>query len=107
MLLHLGGDWAANSRRIIAILDYGSVSGSRATRKMLEQAESRSMLERIDGEAESRSIILLETRSGTRLVLSPISSAALKGRLQSNAIFLDFSGGAGAAQQQKAGRKGR
>jgi hypothetical protein len=107
MLLHLGGDWAANSRRIIAILDFGSVSGSRATRKMLERAEGANLLERIDGGAETRSVILMETAAGTRLVLSPISAAALKGRLQSNAVYLDFNGGAAQAAPQKAGRKGR
>lgn len=106
MLLHLGGDWAANSRRIIAILDFGSVCGSRATRHLLERAKLQNLLERIDDEAETRSVILLETPRGTRLVLSPISAAALKGRLQSNAVYLDFNGGI-AATPKKAGRKGR
>lgn len=105
MLLHLGGDWAANSRRIIAILDYGTVSGSRATKKMLERAEKGGLLERIDGDADARSIVLMDTPKGTRLVLSPISSAALKGRLENAAITLDFPGGA--AAPQATGRKGR
>ena len=91
MLLHLGGDWAANSRRIVAILEYGTVAGSRSTKKMLQLAEKQGLLERIDGEAETRSIILMETARGTRLVLSPISATALRGRLMSNAIMLDFS----------------
>jgi hypothetical protein len=106
MLLHLGGDWAANSRRIIAILDYYSVSGSRSTKKLLQQAEKGGLLERIDGDAETRSVILLETVEGTRAVLSPISAAALKGRLASNAIFLDFTPGA-VSPQNRANRKGR
>lgn len=105
MLLHLGGDWAANSRRIIAILDYGSVSGSRSTRKMVAQAEARGMLERIDGDAETRSVILLHTDRGVRLVFSPISSSALKGRLTSNAIYLECANSS--AEPAKAGRKGR
>lgn len=107
MLLHLGGDWAANSRRIIAILDFGSVAGSRATKKMLQLAEKQSLLERIDDESDTRSVILLDTAHGTRLVLSPISAAALKGRLTSNALFLDFNGGAATAPQPRANRKGR
>lgn len=102
MLLHLGGDWAANSRRIIAILEYGTVTGSRATKRMLQQAEKRGLLERIDETSETRSIILMEAPRGTRLVLSPISATALKGRLASNAIMLDFS-----ASPLAANRKGR
>jgi hypothetical protein len=105
MLLHLGGDWAANSRRIIAILDYGSVAGSRATKKILGQADKNGLLERIDEDSETRSVIMLETEQGTRLVLSPISAAALKGRLLSNALYLDFAGGN--ALPAKANRKGR
>jgi hypothetical protein len=105
MLLHLGGDWAANSRRIIAILDYSSVAGSRATKKLLSLATKDSMLERIDKDSETRSIILLDTGKGTRLVLSPISATALKGRLTSNALFLDFA--QGGAAPAKANRKGR
>lgn len=107
MLLHLGGDWAANSRRIIAILDYSSVCGSRSTKKLLQQAEKGNLLERIDGDAETRSIVLLDTEGGTRAVLSPISAAALKGRLADNAIFLDFNQGSQAPQQNRANRKGR
>ena len=106
MLLHLGGDWAANSSRIIAILDYGSVAGSRATKKILAQAETGGLLERIDKDAETRSVILLETAQGTRLVLSPISASALKGRLLSNAIYLDFASSYGNAAA-RANRKGR
>lgn len=106
MLLHLGGDWAANSRRIIAILDYSSVAGSRATKKILTAARANGLLECIDAESETRSVILLEADKGTRLVLSPISAAALKGRLMSNALFLDFAGGAAAAQP-RVNRKGR
>jgi hypothetical protein len=104
MLLHLGGDWAANSRRIVAILDYGSVAGSRATKKIFAQAERQRLLERIDTDAEVRSVVLLHERRSTRVVLSPISASALKGRLESNAIYLDF--GTGTAQA-RADRKGR
>ncbi len=84
MLLHLGGDWAANSRRIIAILDYGSVGGSRCVKRLLQQARTQNLLERVD-DGPVRSLILLDSPSGTRLVLSPISSSALKGRLAANA----------------------
>ncbi len=102
MLLHLGGDWAANSRRVIAILDYGTVTGSRSTKKMLHQAEKQGLVERIDGEADTRSIVLVETPRGTRLVLSPISATALRGRLTNNAVFIDF-----AANPAAPNRKGR
>jgi hypothetical protein len=105
MLLHLGGDWAANSRRIVAILDYGSVAGSRDTKKIFAQAEKRGLLERIDAAAGVRSVVLLAERRGTRVVLSPISAAALKGRLESNAVYCDFSGGASASARTD--RKGR
>jgi hypothetical protein len=105
MLLHLGGDWAANSRRIVAILDYDSVAGSRSTRKMLRRAEESAMLERIDGGAAARSIVILQTERGARLILSPISTAALKGRLMSNAMFFDFT--TGPASRGQAGRKGK
>jgi regulator of extracellular matrix RemA (YlzA/DUF370 family) len=107
MLLHLGGDWAANSRRIIAILDYGSVAGSRATKRILAQAERQKLLERIDADAGTRSIVLMDAGRSTRVMLSPISAAALKGRLQSNALYLDFNGGAAAATPARADRKGR
>lgn len=108
MLLHLGGDWAANSRRIIAILDFGSVMGSRSTKKIFADAERQKLLERIDGEADTRSIVLMDAGSGTRVVLSPISAAALKGRLESNALFLDFNGGGGVASSSaRTDRKGK
>ena len=103
MLLHLGGDWAANSRRVIAILDYTTVSGSRACKRLVADALQRGLLERID-ETETRSMILLAAKKGTRLVLSPISAAALKGRLQSNAIYMDLPV---AARGRMAKRKGR
>jgi hypothetical protein len=106
MLLHLGGDWAANSRRIVAILDYGSVIGSRSTKKLFAEAGKRGLMERIDSEADTRSVVLMETGRGTRVVLSPISAAALKGRLESNAMYLDISGGV-AAQTAKSDRKGK
>lgn len=102
MLLHLGGDWAANSRRIIAILDYGTVTGSRGTKRMLQRAEKQALLEHIDEQAETRSIVLVETVRGTRLVLSPISATALRGRLNNNAILYDF-----AANPAASNRKGR
>ncbi len=102
MLLHLGGDWAANSRRIIAILDYGTVTGSRGTKRMLQRAEKQGLLEHIDDEAETRSIVLVETARGTRLVLSPISATALRGRLNNNTILYDF-----AASPAASNRKGR
>jgi hypothetical protein len=102
MLLHLGGDWAASSKRIIAILDYSTVAGSRSTKKVFAKAEKLQLLERIDAEADTRSIVLLDTAAGTRVVLSPISAAALKGRLASNALFLDFGGGS--AQPNRKGR---
>jgi hypothetical protein len=104
MLLHLGGDWAANSRRIVAILDYGSVAGSRATKRILAQADRQRLLERIDTDAEVRSVVLLNEERSTRIVLSPISASALKGRLESNAIYLDFGTG---AVQTRTDRKGR
>jgi hypothetical protein len=108
MLLHLGGDWAANSRRIVAILDYGSVAGSRATKKILAQAEKQNLLERIDADADTRSMVLLDIGRGTRIVLSPISAAALKGRLESNALYLDFNGGGGVASSSaRTDRKGK
>lgn len=84
MLLHLGGDWAANSRRIIAILDVGSVGGSRCVKRMLQQARGRNLLEQVD-DGPARSLILLDAPGGTRLVLSPISSSALRGRLAARA----------------------
>lgn len=92
MLLHLGGDWAANSRRIIAILDYGSVAGSRSVKKMLAEAGARNLLETIDDEGQTRSLILLESGGSTRLVLSPISSSALKGRLAAGGLTLELGG---------------
>jgi hypothetical protein len=103
MLLHLGGDWAANSRRVIAILDYSTVSGSRSCKRLLADATAKGLLERID-EIETRSMILLSAERGTRVVLSPISASALKGRLQSNAVYMDFPL---AAKARKAIRKGR
>ncbi len=103
MLLHLGGDWAANSSRVIAILDYSTVSGVRSCKRMLADAQARGMLERID-EDEARSMILLTTREGIRVVLSPISAAALKGRLQSKAIYMDFPA---ALRRRPSSRKGK
>lgn len=116
MLLHLGGDWAANSNRVIAILDYSTVCGARSCKRMIADAQARGMLERID-DTEARSMILLSvpqvvgpggTRSarpgaGTRVVLSPISAAALKGRLLSNAMYMDFP----VASRRRLSRKGR
>lgn len=89
MLLHLGGDWAANSNRVIAILDYSTVCGARSCKRVLADAQARGLLSRID-ETETRSMILMSVPQGTRVVLSPISAAALKGRLQSNAVYMDF-----------------
>jgi hypothetical protein len=106
MLLHLGGDWAANSRRIIAILDYGSVAGSRSTKKIFANAEKQMLLERIDDDSDTRSVVLMEACTGTRVVLSPISAAALKGRLASNALYLDFNSGS-ASPAARADRKGK
>jgi hypothetical protein len=108
MLLHLGGDWAANSRRIVAILDYGSVIGSRSTKKLFALAESRKLLERIDRDSDTRSVILMDAGPSTRVVLSPISASALKGRLESNALYIDFSGSGNAASSSaRADRKGK
>jgi hypothetical protein len=106
MLLHLGGDCAVNSRRIVAILDYGSVAGNRATKKILQKAEAQKLLERIDAQAETRSVILYAWARGTRVALSPISASALKGRLADNALYLDITGGGVASSAVRADRKG-
>jgi len=106
MLLHLGGDWAASSRRIIAILDYNSVAGSRATKAVLQKAEKARLLECIDAGAGTRSLVLLDAGLGTRVVLSPISASALKGRLASDAMTIDFND-ASPAEKPTADRKGR
>ena len=103
MLLHLGGDWAANTRRVVAILDYSTVCGNRSFKKLIRQAEERGQLESIDEGSETRSLIVLQTERGTRLVLSPISATALKGRAQSSGLLLDFH----AAAHMNQSRKGR
>jgi regulator of extracellular matrix RemA (YlzA/DUF370 family) len=102
MLLHLGGDWAANSNRVIAILDYSTVCGVRSCKRMLADAQARGALSRID-DTETRSMILLSSPGGCRVVLSPISATALKGRLQSNAVYLDFP----VSSRRKSSRKGK
>jgi hypothetical protein len=106
MLLHLGGDWAASSRRIVAILDYGSVAGSRATKAVLRKAEKEGLLEHISEGAETRSLVLLDAGRGTRVVLSPISASALRGRLAGGAPAVGFTD-AGPAEKTKTDRKGR
>jgi len=81
MLLHLGGAWAINARRVVGVFDLSGISLCRETRDMMRRAAREQCLERVE-DGPPKSIVLVQQRPGvTRVILSPISAATLRQRL--------------------------
>ena len=79
MVLHLGGEWGAPHRHVLAIVDLHTAD-SPDTRAFLRRAREQNVLVVVP-EGEPRSAVITVDDAGMRRVyLSPISAMALKGR---------------------------
>ncbi|MDD3243809.1 MAG: DUF370 domain-containing protein [Eubacteriales bacterium] len=94
MLLHLGGSWAVNSRRVIGVFDLGGIGACRETRDVLRRALKEKRLERVDAAAPKSMVLIQDTPGNNRIVLSPISASTLRLRLAGNAVVRAFPGDA-------------
>ena len=80
MYLHLGRDVATSEREIIGIFDLDTTSYGKRTREFLAAQEKAGQVENVSDELP-KSFVLCGRRGKTRLYLSQLSSATLKGRM--------------------------
>lgn len=86
MYLHLGQSVVVHQKDIIGIFDLDNTSSSFRTRKFLEQAEREGNMVAVFGDLP-KSFVLCQGKDGKTVVyLSQLSSAALRGRAESNSF---------------------
>ncbi|MDD4796307.1 MAG: hypothetical protein PHO66_00875 [Eubacteriales bacterium] len=90
MLLHLGGSWAVNSRRVIGVFDWTNIAGTREARDILRRAAEEKRLERVDDAPPKAMVLLDDARGARRVILTSISAATLRLRLAGAAVIHGF-----------------
>ena len=79
MYLHLGQDTIVSEDDIIGIYDLDNCSGSHITRAFLREAEQRGEVVNVS-EDLPKSFVITSVGDETRVYLSQLSTATLKGR---------------------------
>lgn len=82
MYLHVGNNKNIRVRDVIGIFDMDNATLSSVTRKFLSQKQKRLMIETAAVEIP-KSFILFEENGLYKICFSPLSSASLRGRLES------------------------
>ena len=86
MYLHIGNNVTVFSQDVVAIFDLDNASTSAITRSFLRQAEEEGMVIAAGEELPKSIVLCCPQGSWQRVYLSPLSSAALAGRLESHAV---------------------
>lgn len=83
MFLHLGGDYVVFEKDIVAICDMDTSTTSKITCDLLKDAEKEGLIIAISNELP-KSFIVTTQENMNFIYLSPISSTALRGRLENS-----------------------
>ncbi len=83
MFLHLGSDIVVNMKNVIAVLDMDNTTISKTTKEFLKIAEEEGFV-RVVSEDLPKSYIICEIDKKSVVYISPISSATLLKRAESN-----------------------
>ena len=80
MFIHIGQDTVVIDKEIIGIFDMDTATESAITRKFLGEKQKQLLVE-IAAVEIPKSFILFEENGLTKVCISPLSSSALRGRL--------------------------
>ena len=83
MYLHIGNNRNIRKSRVIGIFDMDNATVSQITRKYLNSVQKDLLLETATYEIP-KSFVLYEEHGESKVCFSPLSVAALKGRMEEN-----------------------
>ena len=83
MYLHIGNNRNIRKSRVIGIFDMDNATVSQITRKYLNSVQKDLLLESATYEIP-KSFVLYEEHGESKVCFSPLSVAALKGRIEEN-----------------------
>ena len=83
MYLHIGNNRNIRKSRVIGIFDMDNATVSQITRKYLNSVQKDLLLESATYEIP-KSFVLYEEHGESKVCFSPLSVAALKGRMEEN-----------------------
>ena len=89
MYLHLGQSVVVSDRDIIGIFDLDNSSYSRWTREFLERAEKAGRVISVTDDLPKSFALCQDKRGRVTVYLSQLSSATLKGRMESKDLELE------------------
>ena len=81
MFVHIGGDFVVSEKDIVAICDMDTSTTSKITCDMLVRAEKEGSIITISNELPKSFVVTLQENMNF-IYLSPISSVALRGRIE-------------------------
>ena len=86
MYLHVGNNKNIRTKTIIGIFDMDNTTDSAVTRKYLNTKQKKKLvMSASDGEIP-KSFVLFEEDGERKICFSPLSVAALKGRIEENSL---------------------
>ncbi len=86
MYLHVGNNQNIRTRNIIGIFDMDNTTVSAVTRKYLNKKQKKNLVFSASEEEIPKSFILLLENGEKKVCFSPLSVAALKGRIEENSL---------------------
>lgn len=94
MYLHVGGGVVVPSEDIVGVFDLDNASTSRRTREFLAAAEKEGMILPVGEDLPKSMVVCCPRGSWQRVYISPLTSATLLRRLESDSLSLSSGGGA-------------
>ena len=94
MYLHVGGGVVVPSEDIVGVFDLDNASTSRRTREFLAAAEKEGMILPVGEDLPKSMVVCCPRGSWQRVYISPLTSATLLRRLESDFLSLSSGGGA-------------
>ena len=86
MYLHVGNNQNIRTKSIIGIFDMDNTTVSAVTRKYLNTKQKKNLVFSVSDEEIPKSFILFEDGGEKKICFSPLSVAALKGRIEENSL---------------------
>ena len=85
MYLHVGNNRNIRLKNVIGVFDMDNATVSMVTRRFLGAMQKNQQVESVSGEIP-KSFILYEENGERRICFSPLSSSALKGRIDESVL---------------------
>ena len=86
MYLHVGNNKNIRTKTIIGIFDMDNTTVSSVTRKYLNSKQKKRLVFSASDEEIPKSFVLFEEDGEKKICFSPLSVAALKGRIEENSL---------------------